>query len=113
MVISIRQAKGRLRKSTLCDICQGTLVTSKSVHRQVGGRVRRRDTITKYTAGWLRQKGYRMEHEMLSPSGGTYCNQDIVATKDGTCHVVDIQVEADKFSLSLVHKTKHQSTSLS
>lgn len=49
-----------------------------------------------------------MELEVWVLFDGFFRKPDILAIKIGTCHVLDVQVVADRFSLSLTHNTRHQ-----
>lgn len=106
-----RRARGRPGNSGLCDTCRtpGTLGhISQTCPKTWGGRIKRHDNVAKSVAGWLDQLDFRVEREMCVPFGGTFRKPDIVAVKGNTCYVLDVQVTADRYPLSLAHNNKRQ-----
>lgn len=105
-----RTARGRPDKDRSCRAGCSAVETSDHVlqkcHRTHASRIKRHDAIVAYLQRNMVKHGYDTTREPRLQLNTTHCIPDLVAVKDGTCNIVDVQIVTDSITLDAAHRNK-------
>ena len=96
--------------NVFCETCRNR--PASLVHmlqecsRSHGSRINRHDSIVKRFAAGLSRRGFDVSVEPNFVTGRSFVKPDLIATKEGITHVIDVCVSGTKESPDMAHNNK-------
>jgi hypothetical protein len=101
-----RREERNVRCRAGCNETETAAHVIQRCHRTHGGRIKRHDALVATLASTLRQKGWEVLREPRFQTQEGLCKPDLLAVRERTAMVVDMQVVSGSGDLNESHKRK-------